>query len=239
MPKLLEYPKASIKKSLELTQTVHDLGGSCSLGMCADKLGKKVSGGFREIIHSAVKYGFLVQKKGILTTTPLFKDITLAYTPEEKNHLLQKSFLNVPLFHKVYERFKGKKLPIEIFDKLLIKEFGVSDYFASRVTKYFADGARTVGLMNPDFAIVSLEEIGAEQTEGDYDVAKSETFVENLQNEKVSLSGSYSVRIFGPGINSNITIMDQDDLEIVTTMLNKVRKKLGTIEKESDPDILK
>src|SRR4030042_1425795 len=112
MPKILEYPTASIKKSLGLAKAVDELGGSSSLAMCAEKLGKKVSGGFREVVHSANKYNFLSQKKGTLTIAPLYRDIKLAYDEKEKETLLQKAFLNVSLFQKIYNRFKGQKLPV-------------------------------------------------------------------------------------------------------------------------------
>ncbi|MBN1393245.1 MAG: hypothetical protein JW947_10645, partial [Sedimentisphaerales bacterium] len=69
----LEYPTASIKKSLGLAKAVDELGGSSSLAMCAEKLNKKMSGGFREIVISSTKYNFLVQKRGTLTITPLYR----------------------------------------------------------------------------------------------------------------------------------------------------------------------
>jgi hypothetical protein len=229
MPKILEYPTASIKRSLRLAKAVDELGGSSSLDMCAERLGKKVSGGFREVIHSATKYNFLIQKKGILTITPLYKEIKLAYNEKEAENLKQKAFLNVPLFQKIYDRFKGQKLPVDIFDKLLIKEFNVSERMASRVEKYFIEGAKEIGLLTSDNMVIASAETcnkpTDEDSESQFDKLESETT--NFEKQAYSSpQGSYSVKIFGPGMNSTISIMEEEDLEIVEKMLAKIKKKL-------------
>jgi len=229
MPKILEYPAASIKKSLGLAKAVDELGGSSSIAMCAEKLKKKVSGGFRDIIYGATKHNFLVQNKGTLTITPLYRDIKLAYNEKEKENLLQKAFFNVPLFQKIYDRFKGSKLPVDIFDKLLIKEFGVSERMASRVKKYFIEGAKTVGLLTPDNMVISSAESYNKSIDDDleapFDKLESETA--NSEKQVYGLSrDSYSVKIFGPGINSTISIIEKEDLEIVEKMLEKIKKRL-------------
>ncbi len=212
MPKIAEYPFASIKKSLKLAQTVDELGGSSTMEMCAEKLGKKVSGGFHQIIQSAVKYGFIVRKKGVLTILPGYKDIKLAYNEDERISLLRKAFLNVPLFQKVCNRFANQKLPVDILSKLLIKEFGVPERMAPRVKTHFIGGAKEVGLITPDNMIVlDRDEI-------------------DLEESKIASSpDSYVVKFLGPGLNSAITINEPEDLDIVKVMLNKVEKKLKNL----------
>ncbi len=228
MSKLVEYPTASIKKSLELAKAVDELGGNSSVDMCAEKLHRKVSGGFREIIFSAVKYGFLVHKKGMLRTANLYDNIKLAYNQDEEIQLLQQAFLKIPLFQKIYTRFRDQKLPIDIFDKLLIKEFDVKQHMASRVKKYFIDGAKTVGLLAPDNTILSLE-ISNETAVGNIN-SKTDEFKGNITSLKeskiVTSSDSYSITISGPGMTSTISITEEEDLEIVKIMLDKIRKKL-------------
>jgi len=236
MPKVIDYPTASFRKSLELAGAVSELGGSSSIEMCAEKLNKKVSGGFHEVIHSAVKYGFLTHKKGEVSVTPFYKDIKLAYSPEDETKLLQKAFLSIPLFQKVYDRFKGQKLPVSIFEKLLIKEFNVNERIASRVMAYFLDGAKKVSLLTADNMVASSVEVYSKPTDADSETQFGKVESEATSSEKqtpILPLDSYSVKISGPGINSTIAITEQDDLEIVNIMLNKIRKKLETEKTDS------
>ena len=240
MPKNIEYPKASIKKSLELAKAVNELGGSAAIETCAESLGKKVSGGFRDIITSAVKYGFIVQKKGILATTDTYKNIILAYNEEEKLINLKKSFLRVPLFQKVYERFTGKKLPLQYFDKLLIKEFGVNESDASRVKKHFIDGSKLVGLLNPDNTLSSIEEINVHKDTLNHDKGPSffDSFFlpQSKEKKNIRTSVTYTVRIHGPGIDSTVSIVEMSDLEIVKMMLDNISNKLKTKQNNKGED---
>ncbi len=236
MPKIAEYPVASIKKSLELAQTVDELGGSSTIEVCAEKLGKQVSGGFHQIIQSAVKYGFIVRKKGTLTILPCYKDIKLAYNENERISLLQKAFLNVPLFQKVCNRFANQKLPVEILNKLLIKEFGVPEGIARRVKTHFIGGAKEVGLITPDNIIVlsrgsqndtTLSDTGNQKSGFEFDE------IDSRESKVASSPDSYIVKFLGPGMNSTIAINEPEDLDIVKVMLNKVEKKLNTRADES------
>ena len=148
--KKIDYARSSLRKSLDLANAVDDLGGSCNSSTCAEKMGKKKGGSFSSIISSAVKYGFIIHKKENLNVTQRYKNIKHAYDDEEKNSHLKKAFLNIPLFNNIYEKYKGIKLPIEILDKILIKEFEVEEKIAKRVGGYFIYGAKMVGLLNQD-----------------------------------------------------------------------------------------
>ncbi|MCK5472764.1 MAG: hypothetical protein KAI59_01935 [Planctomycetes bacterium] len=192
--------------------------------MCAEKLGKQVSGGFQQIIQSAVKYDFITRKKGSLATTPLFKEIKLAYNEDEKKKLQQRAFLNVPLFKKLCERFNSHKIPIQHFDKLLMREYGVNDNMASRIKKHFIDGAKETGLMSPDNKI-TLDNEPCETSDNN-----NFQSTENIQrkNEALSSKSSYTIKIDGPGINSVVSITDESDLAIANFILQKIEEKLKT-----------
>ncbi|MDF1643417.1 MAG: hypothetical protein P1U80_04460 [Pseudomonadales bacterium] len=231
MPKKIDYPRASVAKSIQLAEAVYELGGSCGLEMCAEHMGRKVGGGFKDIVSAAVKFGLITNTRGQLGTTQLFQTYHLGYSPEEKAQVLQQAFLRVPLFLEIYERFKSQKLPIEIFDKLLIREFQVNQQVASRVAKYFIDGAKATKLLNGDntFHLLSVtpEEPESEGTE-DSPIDLIDYSDTNLDDEPIEIidANEFSVRITGPGINSTIAIREEEDLDIVEVMLKKVRKKL-------------
>ncbi|HUU41400.1 MAG TPA: hypothetical protein VMW42_10705 [Desulfatiglandales bacterium] len=240
MPKIAEYPMASLKKSLELARAVDELGGNCSLDMCAEKLHRQVSGGFRYVIYGATKFNLVVQRKGMLTITSLYKDIKLAYSEEQKEAYLQTAFLNVPLFKNVCDRFKDQKLPISILDKLLIREFGVGERMVGRVKKYFIEGAKMVGLLSPENKIISLTEISNGASRDimiqQFDNSGKGKIRPQDQNENanIPLSGLYSVRISGPGVNFTISITENADLEVVKLMLEKIKGKINTEEKTKE-----
>ena len=183
----VDYPHASIKKSLELAEAAHDLGGNCSVEMCADKLGKKVGGAFNATMSAAKKYGLVDVRHGQVTTTELFREYRLAYDDEERRQKLQYSFLGVPLFQTIYDRFHSGKLPVEIFEKFLVRELGVSEQNASRVAKYFIDGAKAAGLLSGDNTFVEVDPEYDFEARQYLSVEFPETSWENPEHENMLL----------------------------------------------------
>lgn len=148
MPKLLDYPRASFKMSLELARAVESLGGKCTPESAAQKMGKKVTGTFKGQIGAAVKFGLITSGGGQLAVTALQKSIKLAYDDKEKNDILKGAFLTPVVFRDLANRFDGNSLPVEMLGKLLAREFGVDSVAATTVANYFIDGAKAVGLLD-------------------------------------------------------------------------------------------
>ena len=234
MPKKINYPKASIHKCLDLAQSVDKLGGMSDLETCAEHMGKKLSGGFNALISASTKFGFTTFKSGQLQTTSLYKGYKLAYNDAEKTSALRKAFFNVPVFKDVFEKFKNGTLPIKMLDKILIREFGVDEKVASRVSKYFIEAAKLGSLLKSDFTFFS--EISQIQDEGEtldqpdnsaseiYDEEKSESELK-FPLDEIEIS-KFTIKIIGPGINSSIEINEEEDFIILEAMLSKIRKKL-------------
>lgn len=232
MPKTVGYTFASLDKCLELAQAVDELGGNSSVELCADRLGKQVSGGFRQIIQSAVKYGLVDSQSGILSTTSLFKEIKLAYNDAEKDKLLQTAFLNVPLFKMLCDRFNKQVIPVSHFNKLLIKEYDVREHMGQRVKTHFIEGAKKVGLMSPDNRI-SLPNLGSSDSNDNLNKPDADELKTKNKEHKSEFSSlvaqeaaSYSVEILGPNICSKISVSDAEDLEIAKSLLDMIAKKL-------------
>lgn len=148
--KKIDYTRASFNKALELAEAVHNLGGSCNISSAAEKMGKKLGGSFFAVVSTAVKHDLVTNRKENLVITDKYKEIKLSYNEKEKKLHLRDAFLNVPLFKEIYGKYKDVKLPIEILDKILIKEFGVSNKLGKRIRGYFVEGAKKVGLLNAD-----------------------------------------------------------------------------------------
>jgi len=240
MPKVVDYPHASFKSVFEIAAAVDYLGGSCSVDSCAERMKKKVSGAFKSLISAAIKHGLLTYKKDILSVTELYRHHKLGYNEQEKLEVLRKSFLMPSLYSKIYERFKGKELPISMLDKLLIRELNVEERYASRVSGYFVDGAKTVKLLEngklvDDVSLETTTETEEPVIEGDENgFGKIET-IENkpkeLPIETITLPISsnkdlFTVMIVGPGMNTKIEINEEDDLLILDAMIKKIKKKL-------------
>jgi len=150
MPKLIDYPLASFSNSLELAEAVNYMGGKCTYETCAHKMGRQVSGSFKTIIGAAVKYNLVNSGKGNLVITDLFKNIKHSYNQEEKRKYYLEAFLHPSLFQHIYEKFSGKELPIKMLDKVLIREYQVEESNASRVVKYFVEGAKFIEVLDDE-----------------------------------------------------------------------------------------
>lgn len=236
MAKIIEYPRASLANALHLAESVDALGGGTTNAMAAEKMGRKVSGAFSAVVSAAVKYSLLSAKQGRLATTSLFRNIKLAYNEDERRRHLRAALLSPPIFAAIADRFSGRQLPIDHFDRLLIREFGVSDEIAPRVASYFLEGAHQAGMLTADSALVSQEE----RPTSDEPMAATEAGVGRNADDDFALesgdgpespthTAQFSVTFRGPGLTSTVTISDEDDMAIVEATLRKITKALKTI----------
>lgn len=230
--------------------TVDSLGGDCNLDSVAEKLGRKKGGAFTALYASAVKYGFVTISKGRASATELFRSWKLAYTEEDERAELKKAFLNISIFEVICERFEGKEIPIQIFDKFLIREFDVPEKLASRVAGYFIEGVRMVGILDGDTLLRETEDstratFAEESAHEDENVVRGNSGSEKAAEPKILQSeasqfqansaSEYQVRITGPDMDSLIGITDSDDLDIVNIMLRKVSKRLSDGQQTQKP----
>ncbi len=243
MPKIIDYPRASLKSALELAKAVEDLGGECSSEMAAERLNRKVSGAFKALVSAAIKFGLVVNKSQKLSTATLYKSYKLAYTPEESSEKLRQVLLSPVLFRSIYNRFVGKEIPITHFEKLLIREFEVPDDWASRIASYFIDGAKQSGLLGENNQLIDFASDDSSTGEERVNTQTANSQDANTQTSQPSHSSPqekddnviahqkvYVVRVIGPGINSTIEVHEPEDMLIVQAMLKKVEKGLQSLE---------
>ncbi|MBC6989935.1 hypothetical protein [Hymenobacter sp. BT491] len=163
MPKTIDYPRTSYIGAWEVAEVVDDTGGKCALETCARKLNRKVSGSFKAIIGSAVKFGLLTSKRELLTTTNLFRRIKHAYDKQEEKIFHREAFLHPPLFTQICRKFRNRELPVHMFDVMLIREFGVEEINAQNVSKAFVDGARMVGILDERNVVADIDQLAQQQ----------------------------------------------------------------------------
>lgn len=244
MPKTLDYPYAAFKSCLEVADAVDDLGGSCTTETCAHKLDKQpTSGGFKMILSSSVKYGLISNNRGTLTVSPEYKLIKHAYTEEEKSTILKKLFLKPSVFSSLHKRFTGKALPVEMLDKIMIREMGVDENTASRVGGYFVKGMKEVGLMSPTNMVLPLEEEEVEAHYSENKDSESPSIAPQVKSNDlsqplpVSLSNSpsmFTISITGPGVNNTFQILEEEDLEWVEVAIRKIKRTLKKSETKDE-----
>lgn len=228
LAKIVDYPRCSLRNALELAKGVEGLGGSASVELAAESLGKKVGGAFNAQIGGTSKHGLIANEKGTLKVTELYKQIELAYDEEESQRFRRQAFLNPPLFQDLYDRYKGRKLPTDLLDKIMIREFSVPKNISSRIAGYFVEGAKQVGLIGPEDQLIDVSSVDEDQDDSEPDVGHE--LLPSLRTTNEIAADEYAIHIIGPGVNSTIKIREEDDLAIVDAMLAKIRKKVGVIE---------
>ena len=239
MPKIVDYPGASLSNAVEIANAVYDLGGQSSIHTCADKMGKRVSGAFKALVSAADKFDLINNQRGELTCTELFNKYKHAYSEEEEKDLLQKAFLSSSVFANLYDRFRGRKVPTDILDRMLVREFEVPPRLASRISGYFVKGAREVGLLDLDNQLFgNVRDNESEQQDesilsDDSDISLQNHDIDEIEAEtEISRINPdvYSVRFVGPGLNTTIEVTEGYDLLIVDAVLNKIKMKLNIAE---------
>ncbi|OWP63976.1 hypothetical protein CDA63_05785 [Hymenobacter amundsenii] len=163
MPKTIDYPRTSYQSAWEVAEVVDDTGGKCAIETAARKLNRKVSGSFKAIIGSAVKFGLLTSKRELLTTTNLFRRIKNAYDKQEERIYHREAFLHPPLFTQICRKFRNRELPVHMFDVMLVREFGVEEINTQNVSKAFIEGARMAGILNEQNIIADIDQLSAQQ----------------------------------------------------------------------------
>lgn len=241
MPKNLNYPLASFQKAFALADAVDALGGNSSVENCAEKMQRKISGGFMVIISSAQKFNLVGFEKGIITISENYKLIKHAYTNTERLNFLKKSFLAPQVFSILFERFKGKELPVEMLDKILIREFEVEEITAGRVAGYFIDGLKTCGLLNGNVVIADAENTESPAENVIQDIQpKQEILKEKEILEPVLIQPDtsfstvksatpkdyYEVQLSGPGIHTTLNLEIEEDVLILEAIIKRVRKNI-------------
>lgn len=203
MPKLIDYPRTSYSGAWEVAEVVDDTGGKCALETCARKLNRKVSGSFKAIVGSAVKFGLLTSKREMLTTTTLFRRIKHAYDKQEELLFHREAFLTPPLFTQLCRKFRARELPVAMLDVLLIREFDVEEINAQGVSKAFVDGARMVNLLDEHNVVADIDQLAAQQAP---------------RRELASPAPSPNVfRQVPPARSTTDTAVTDDDQEVVLT----------------------
>jgi hypothetical protein len=233
MPQVSNYPRKPFSTAIEIAENVDKLGAKCSVKLLADKLGKKISGSFNSGVSAAIKHGLIVKDKNDLRLTDLYSNIKLAYTDEERQQNLQKAFLEPDTYKEILERFDGNEIPIDVLDKILIREYQVKESISQSVANNMIKGGESVGIINN--GRVSLNAIDLSEAERPEETSTPVTNdVKNTEKvskqtpteqENVQQKASVAKKIDLANINKDVAININIQLSVPETTNEEVYDK--------------
>jgi predicted nucleotide-binding protein len=148
-----DFPKHTLEEALAVAQVLEEKNGGNPLPPTeiANALGKSPgSSEFRILLSSSIKYGFTTgsyNQRRISLEEP-GRDIVEPKSHEAKSRALVQAALRCELFRKIYEAYKGKRIPeTQFFRNTLVRDFSVAQAHADRCAQIFFANAEYLGLV--------------------------------------------------------------------------------------------
>lgn len=144
------FPAYNFAEARRIAETVeNDGGGTLTEETLAINLRQSVkSSGFRLKALTARQFQLLTKQGENLIITPLAKAIFKPTDEGERREAMKQSFLAIPLFRAVANRFKGRELPQgEPFRNILEREFKIDNQRVSAAERVLLDSARDAGVL--------------------------------------------------------------------------------------------
>lgn len=141
----IEFPYSDLDSSVEIVRGVHTVGGTaCEYHQLAAQLGLEAKGGgFRIRVNAAKTFGLLLSERGgHITLTELGRQII---DPQFERGARAKAFLEVPLFSKVYENYKGSQLPPPAAIERTMISYGVGSKVAKNARQVLMRSGQQAG----------------------------------------------------------------------------------------------
>lgn len=162
----IEFPYSDLNEAIKVASTVYDsAGGQCGLDQLASWLGHDSmrSGTFRMKLSAARLCGFVEVNRDEVQLTPLGHQVI---DPTHEREARVRGFLNVPLYRRLYDMFKGRQLPPDTGLEQTIVKLGVSPKQRDKARQVFQRSADQAGLFNQGRSRLVLP-AGIRDTPGD------------------------------------------------------------------------
>jgi len=160
----IDFPYNDLDNAEEIVRSVHELHGTaCEYDQLAAHLKQEPrGGGFRLKVTGARCYGFITYERGgRITLTDLGKQLL---EPDGMKAARVKGFLNVPLYQRVFDEFKGRQLPPQAGLEAALQSFGVGPKVKEKARQVMLRSAKQAGFfdMSPDrFVMPIIKELPA------------------------------------------------------------------------------
>lgn len=148
----VSFPYYDLDSSVEVAAKIHDeAGGSCTRDQLAPMLGYSgtKNGGFLSRLGAARMFGLVEEVNGSLRPTALASQIYAPIHSSDSQRGKVQAFLNIELFNKVYERFKGQPLPNDQgLENLLRNDLKVVPAQIKNALRTLHESAESAGFFN-------------------------------------------------------------------------------------------
>jgi hypothetical protein len=141
----IRFPYDDLSAAEEVVRAVHErYGGQATYDQIAAELAvSSTSGAFRNKVSAARMFGFVtVDRQGAVTPTPLGTKLLDERTARDAR---AQSFLNVPLYAQLHERYRGGTLPNDKGLEEAIRELGVAAKQVTTARQAFQRSAQRAG----------------------------------------------------------------------------------------------
>ena len=214
---ILDFAYIPFDRAHKLVEPLTKLDGSATTKEFYGLIGRKKTGWIGLEIKSARVWG-LVSPKGMALTETFYK-ISSSNDPNEKLALKRDSFLEIPLFKKIFEKYSDIGLPKkEELIRFLESEYNINPTYAPSVAKTIIDSIQKY-----------FREYGKKYFETKNEVAEKKEIETNL-NDFLKKKNSINIKITSPIGNFNLEAASKEDFE-------KIMKIINTLwDKRSDTD---
>ncbi len=140
----IEFPYGDLDDAITLAKAVRDVGGqSCTLDQLAAQLKQSAnSGAFRLRTSFPRIFGLAETERGTIRLTELGMRVV---DPQQEERARVESFLKVPLYKAIYDKYKGYTLPPAAALEREMAGLGVSSKQTDKARQAFDRSARQAG----------------------------------------------------------------------------------------------
>ncbi len=146
----LLFPAYSFGEACKIAERIERLGGGTLTeeSLAVDMGSSNKSSGFRLKRLTAGQFKVVEKNGDNLVTTHLAKGILKPISDDEKNNAIRQSFLAIPLFNAIANKYKGQPIPSgDSFKNVLEREFKIPSDRVAAAERVFTDSAREAGLL--------------------------------------------------------------------------------------------
>lgn len=142
----IAFPYYDLKQSERLSNQVWSNAGECKPEQLAAWLGHRTlnSGAFRNRVSSAALFGLVVSSRNRITLTELGRRIC---DPGDVRRARVEAFLTVPLYRRVFEDHKGRRLPPSMMLQQQMVQLGVTSSQVQAARQVFMRSAEQAGFL--------------------------------------------------------------------------------------------
>lgn len=140
----IQFPYNDLDEAATVAKAVHENAGvSCTVDQLAAYMKQSMtSGAFRLRMSTAAIFGLTVNERKQVTLTDLGRRIA---DPAQEAAARAEAFLQVPLYARIFENYKGYTLPGAAALEKFMRDVGVSSKVTDRARQAFMRSAKQAG----------------------------------------------------------------------------------------------